>query len=66
MQRHGAGGVLGVDAGGTFTDFVLLDEKTGRIAIGKVLTTPSDPSDGTKLPSDIEDRYSNRYGTTPL
>lgn len=36
---------LGVDVGGTFTDFVLLDESTGRISIGKVLTTPSDPSD---------------------
>ena len=36
---------LGVDVGGTFTDFVLLDENTGRISIGKVLTTPSDPSD---------------------
>ena len=36
---------LGVDVGGTFTDFVLLDEITGRISIGKDLTTPSDPSD---------------------
>ena len=36
---------LGVDVGGTFTDFVLLDEKSGRISIGKVLTTPTDPSD---------------------
>ena len=36
---------LGVDVGGTFTDFVLLDEKTGRISIGKVLTTPADPGD---------------------
>ena len=35
---------LGVDVGGTFTDFVLLDEITGRISIGKDLTTPSDPS----------------------
>ena len=36
---------LGVDVGGTFTDFVLLDETTGRISIGKDLTTPSDPSE---------------------
>ena len=36
---------LGVDVGGTFTDFVLLDEKSGRMSIGKVLTTAADPSD---------------------
>jgi len=35
---------LGVDVGGTFTDFVLLDEKDGRMQIGKTLTTPDDPS----------------------
>jgi len=35
---------LGIDVGGTFTDFVLLDEKHGEMAIGKTLTTPADPS----------------------
>ncbi len=35
---------LGCDIGGTFTDFVLLDEGTGTFAIEKVLTTPTDPS----------------------
>ncbi len=34
----------GVDTGGTFTDFVVLDEATGAFAIGKTLTTPDDPS----------------------
>src|SRR5262245_38017917 len=34
----------GVDIGGTFTDFVLMDEATGTFAIGKTLTTPDDPS----------------------
>ena len=34
---------LGVDVGGTFTDFVTLDED-GRIAVHKQLTTPADPS----------------------
>ena len=34
--------VLGVDIGGTFTDFVLIEE--GRISVHKRLTTPSDPS----------------------
>ena len=36
---------LGCDIGGTFTDFVLLNDRTGEIQINKCLTTPSDPSD---------------------
>ena len=35
---------IGVDIGGTFTDFALFDEATARIAIHKQLTTPDDPS----------------------
>ena len=35
---------LGVDVGGTFTDFVLVDDNRGRIFTGKRLTTPADPS----------------------
>ncbi len=38
----GVGLLLGIDIGGTFTDFVLLDE--GRIQIHKVLTTVHDRS----------------------
>lgn len=34
----------GVDIGGTFTDLLLLDEQTGEMIIGKILTTPGDPS----------------------
>jgi N-methylhydantoinase A len=34
----------GVDIGGTFTDLLLLDEHTGEMVIGKILTTPGDPS----------------------
>ena len=36
---------LGCDIGGTFTDFVLLDETTGAFTVEKVLTTPADPSE---------------------
>src|SRR3989304_5223397 len=36
---------LGCDIGGTFTDFVLLDDETGKIMVYKCLTTPGDPSD---------------------
>jgi N-methylhydantoinase A len=35
---------IGVDIGGTFTDFALFDENAARIAIHKQLTTPDDPS----------------------
>lgn len=31
---------LGIDIGGTFTDFVLLDEEEGGMEVGKCLTTP--------------------------
>jgi N-methylhydantoinase A len=39
---------LGCDIGGTFTDFVLLNDETGEIKINKCLTTPSDPSDAVE------------------
>ncbi len=35
---------LGIDIGGTFTDFALIDDATGRLAVHKRLTTPDDPS----------------------
>jgi N-methylhydantoinase A/oxoprolinase/acetone carboxylase beta subunit len=35
---------FGFDIGGTFTDFVLIDAQTGRIASYKTLTTPHNPA----------------------
>lgn len=35
---------LGVDVGGTFTDFFLVDEDTGETWVHKVNSTPDDPS----------------------
>src|SRR5260370_42278924 len=35
---------VGVDIGGTFTDFVLVDERSGAMHFAKQLTTPRDPS----------------------
>src|SRR5205823_13652331 len=35
---------VGLDIGGTFTDFVLYDGERRRIALYKCLTTPQDPS----------------------
>ena len=40
---------LGCDIGGTFTDFVLLNDQTGEMQINKCLTTPQDPSDAVEL-----------------
>ncbi|MCE4607322.1 MAG: hydantoinase/oxoprolinase family protein, partial [Desulfurococcales archaeon] len=37
---------IGVDVGGTFTDFVSFDEETGRIRHLKVLTIPVNPVEG--------------------
>ena len=35
---------VGIDIGGTFTDFALFDERGSEIAVLKRLTTPADPS----------------------
>jgi len=35
---------VGADIGGTFTDLIVVDDQSGAFAIGKVLTTPADPS----------------------
>lgn len=37
---------LGIDVGGTFTDFLLVDTSSGRQLIEKTSTTPHDPSIG--------------------
>ena len=38
---------IGNDIGGTFTDTVILNDETGKILLGKVLTTPENPAKGT-------------------
>ncbi len=64
---------LGCDIGGTFTDFVLLDDRTGQIKINKCLTTPSDPSDAVEqgirqleqmAPGFVQDLDEVIHGTT--
>jgi N-methylhydantoinase A len=44
----GDGWRAGVDIGGTFTDLLLVEEGSGRVAVGKVLTTPSNPAVGVR------------------
>ena len=36
---------IGIDTGGTFTDLVALDARTGDVAIVKVPSTPKQPAD---------------------
>ena len=64
---------LGCDIGGTFTDFVLLNDQTGELFINKCLTTPRDPSDAVeqgirelevKLPGFIDKMDEVIHGTT--
>ncbi len=35
---------IGIDIGGTFTDFLLVDPVNNTFAVHKTLTTPQDPS----------------------
>ena len=50
MAKSSAHGfALGVDIGGTFTDFALLDRVGGEIAVGKLLTDPGDLASGVML-----------------
>jgi N-methylhydantoinase A len=39
---------LGCDIGGTFTDFVLVNDETGEFQVNKCLTTPADPSEAVE------------------
>src|SRR5437660_11023794 len=44
MAPSGNPARIGVDIGGTVTDLVWVDEATGAVRVGKLLTTPKDPS----------------------
>ena len=49
---------IGVDAGGTFTDFTVHDPATGEITIGKVLSTPAEPEAAVLAAlAEVERRY---------
>jgi N-methylhydantoinase A len=46
----------GIDIGGTFTDLLLVDDASGQVSFGKVLTTPSNPAAAVRkvLEADLE------------
>ncbi|MEW5909551.1 MAG: hydantoinase/oxoprolinase family protein [Thermodesulfobacteriota bacterium] len=54
---------LGCDIGGTFTDFVVVDDDTGRFYINKCLTTPADPSEAVE--NGVRDILSRHPGVLP-
>src|SRR5262249_37739770 len=56
---------VGCDVGGTFTDFVLLDEASGEIQVEKGLTTPADPSIGILDGLGALDRASPGHAASP-
>ncbi len=64
---------LGCDIGGTFTDFVLVNDTTGEFFTNKRLTTPEDPSEAVekgikklieKYPESVENIGEIIHGTT--
>ncbi|HJO97781.1 MAG TPA: hydantoinase/oxoprolinase family protein [Rhodospirillales bacterium] len=64
---------MGCDIGGTFTDFVLLDEATGALHVEQCLTTPDDPACGVlngcrqlaeRLPDFLTNTLQVLHGTT--
>lgn len=73
MEKNHHSYRLGCDIGGTFTDFILLDEGTGEFYVAKCLTTPDDPSQavmtgiqklGAKAPGFLRDTKHVLHGTT--
>ncbi|MBP0580301.1 hydantoinase/oxoprolinase family protein [Labrys sp. LIt4] len=53
---------LGIDAGGTFTDFVIANRASGDVKLFKALSTPSDP---TKAIENGLKQIAESLGTTP-
>jgi N-methylhydantoinase A len=60
---------VAVDVGGTFTDIVVLDERTSELRVGKVPSTPKDPMHGVmdavrSLGVDLSEVALFSHGTT--
>ncbi|WP_187829503.1 hydantoinase/oxoprolinase family protein [Labrys sp. KNU-23] len=53
---------LGIDAGGTFTDFVIANRASGDVKLFKALSTPSDP---TRAIENGLRQIAENFGTTP-
>ena len=62
MDEPGAGLRIGVDIGGTFTDFCVFDEATGSVRTHKALSTPETP--GAEVMHGIAE-LASRHGWQP-
>ena len=62
MDEPHAGLRLGVDIGGTFTDFCVFDEKAGSVYTHKTLSTPETP--GAEVMNGIKE-LASRHGWAP-
>lgn len=62
------GQLVGIDVGGTFTDFVAYDPATKALEVWKTLSTPADPSEGIvtglQRSTAVEQVDHLRFGTT--
>ncbi len=62
------GHLVGIDVGGTFTDFVAYDAENRRLEVWKTLSTPHDPSrgivGGLDQSKSVDDIEHLRFGTT--
>ena len=60
--------LVGIDVGGTFTDFVRYDPETQAVDVWKTLSTPADPIDGIvdglDRSGDVGAIGNIRFGTT--
>src|SRR3546814_10690978 len=53
---------IGIDVGGTFTDFTMVDEQSGAVHFHKVPSTPRDPSEAIQQGiSDMLDMRSEEH-----
>ncbi len=50
---------IGIDIGGTFTDFVVFDPTTGQLNTFKLLSTPNDPAEAVLKGLEIIRRRGN-------
>ncbi len=57
---------IGIDIGGTFTDFVFFDEESGQFRTAKRLSTPKDPADAVlaQLATESESNFRIVHGST--
>jgi len=53
-----------VDVGGTFTDVIVFDEDTHELTTDKVLSTPSNPSEGSSTGSKRPSKRPERPSAT--